>query len=107
MINVVLFNDESVLRIATKAIKYLSNSSGLRITKDTIWIDGLYLRFHDRLITLNDYSSTFSEKDIINCLNYILSGEEVFVTDTNQNKIYINAVNASTNFDEIFCRDVV
>lgn len=107
MINIVLFNDESVIRIATKAINYLSNSFSLRITKDAIWIDGLYLRFYDRLITLNDYSSAFSKKDIINCLNYILSGEEVFISNDNQNKIYISVVNASTNFDEIFCGDVV
>ena len=82
MINIVLFDEESIIRVATKAINYFSSDSSVRITEDTIWVNGLYLR-------------------------YILSDEEVFISSTNQKRIYIDTVNAATNFDIFFCEEVV
>ena len=38
MINIVLFDEESIIRVATKAINYFSSDSSVRITEDTIWI---------------------------------------------------------------------
>lgn len=107
MINIVLFDNESIIRIADRAIKYFSSRCSLRTTEDTIWIDGLYLRFYPQLITLNAYNPTILKEDIFEFLSYILSGEEVFVTDGNQNRIYISVVDSSTDFDAILFREVV
>ena len=107
MINIILFDDESIIRIANRSVKYFSSMCGYRTTKDTIWVNGLYLRFYSKLITLNAYSSTFQKKDVFDCLSYILSGEEVFLTDINQKRTYISVVNSSTDFDAILFREVV
>lgn len=105
MISIVLYDDNSLLRIATKAMKYFSNRD-FRTTDDSIWIEGLYLRFYSNMITFNGYSTAFPKENIYKCLNYILSGEEVFVMDENK-KIYLSDVNESTNFYKIFCGEVV
>lgn len=107
MINIVLFDEESIIRVATKAINYFSSDSSVRITEDTIWVNGLYLRFYSKLITMNVYSPIFSKDNIQSCLSYILSDEEVFISITNQKMIYIDTVNAATNFDIFFCEEVV
>lgn len=107
MINIVLFDDESVIRVATNAINYFSTDYSMRTTKDTIWVNGLYLRFYSKLITLNAYNSTFSNDDICNCLSFILHNEEVFITNREQKRIHIDAVGATTNFDAFFCEEVV
>ncbi len=107
MVNIVLFDDQSVDRVAAKAMAYFSTNYNLRITEDTIWADGLYLRFYPKLITLNIYDPTLIKDDIYHSLNSILSDEEVFITDGKQKKIYIDSVNASTDFDSILKREVV
>lgn len=107
MINIVLFNDESIIRVASKAINYFSTDCSIHTTEDTIWVNGLYLRFYPKLITLNAYSSTFSKDDIYNCLSFILSNEEVFITTSNQKRLYIDTVDVTTNFDAIFGEEVI
>ena len=56
---------------------------------------------------MNVYSPIFSKDNIQSCLSYILSDEEVFISSTNQKRIYIDTVNAATNFDIFFCEEVV
>ena len=107
MINIVLFDNNAILRIATKAIEYVSKNYKLITTTDTIWFNGLYLKFSNRIITLNTYDRTYSNEEINKYLNYILMGEEVYVANVSQEGIYIRSVNSSTNFDSILFREVV
>lgn len=103
MINIVLYDDKSIIRIAKKVKKYFSNYKFLQVTKDTIWLQGVYFWFCPRIITVNVFNSKFFSWDkIYDCLKYALYGEEVFVFDNSKNKKYINFVNSSTNLDIIF-----
>ena len=101
MINIVLFDNNAILRIATKAIEYMSKKGNLQTTNDTIWFNGLYMKFSSRIITLNAYNRVYSIEAINKYLNYILMGEEVYVTNVSQKGIYVSSVNSSTNFDSI------
>lgn len=99
MINVVLFDEESIIRIAQRAKVYFSNYIDLRVNSDTIWVKGLYIKFYPRQIIVNTfYPTTFTLSDIFNCLTYVLDGEEVFISDDKHKREYIDAVNAQTNF---------
>ena len=103
MINIVLFDEESIIRIGKKAMEFFSDYSGLRTTENTIWLNGMYLRFYPKLITVNSFNPTvFPHEHLIKCLSYILNGEEVFVSAARQNSKYIDSVNQATCFDSFF-----
>ena len=53
MVNIVLFDEESIIRIGKKAMEFFSGYSGLRTTENTIWLNGMYLRFYPKLITVH------------------------------------------------------
>ena len=63
MLNVVFYNSEAVIRVAEKAMKYFAGHVGLRTTVDTIWFNGLYLKFYPRMVTVNTYGSLFYPGD--------------------------------------------
>lgn len=99
MINVILYDENSIIRIAQRAVEFFSDYGGFRTTRDTIWITGMYLKFAPRMLILNIFdSSDFSDDDIIECLRKVLLGEEVYVSDNCQFQKYIDKVNASTDF---------
>ena len=99
MINVVLYDDNSIIRIAQRAVELFSDYGGFRTTKDTIWISGMYLKFAHRMLVLNIFDdSSFSDDEIIECLRKVLFGEEVYVSDNCQFQKYIEEVNTSTDF---------
>ena len=99
MINVVLYDDKSVIRIAQRAVELFSGYTGYRATKNTIWLRGMYLKFAPRMLVLNVFDkSIFSEDEIIESLKNVLLGEEVYVSDNCRYQKYIGEVNASTVF---------
>lgn len=103
MINIVLFDEKSLVRIGKKAMKFFSDYNSLRTTENTIWLNGMYLRFYSTSITVNLFNPTaFSHNYIIKCLEYILNGEEVFISAGPQISKYINVVDQSTSFDLFF-----
>lgn len=103
MINIVLYNENSVINIAKRATKYLSKQALFRTTSDSIWISGLYLKFSSNLIVANNFATDkYSQKQLCDCLLYILEGEEVFVSSEKYKKKYIETVSCSTDFDNIF-----
>lgn len=100
MINIVLFNEEPVIRIAQRAMEYFSSYDDLRTTENTIWLDGLYLRFYPKLITINAFNpSKYPSKDVAVFLKNILVGEEIFILSKEQNNKYIE------NADSLTCSD--
>lgn len=99
MINVILYDDKSIIRIAQRAVELFSDYGGFRTTRDTIWISGMYLKFAPRMLMFNIFdSSDFSDDEIIECLRKLLFGEEVYVSDNFQFQKYIDEVNDSTDF---------
>lgn len=99
MINVILYDDKSIVRIAQRAVEYFSSYGEYRATRDTIWLKGMYIKFAPRMLILNVFDSNrFSENDITECLKNILLGEEVYVFDNCQLQKYIGEVNALTDF---------
>lgn len=107
MINIVLFNDESVLRIARRAISFFSDFKGFRTSEDIIWLNGVYVKFSPRLITLNSSKSNKCTNNISSFwLNKILHGEEIYISDDKQRGMYIQSVGPSTAFDSIFTDQV-
>ena len=103
MINIVLFDEESVIRIGKKAMAFFSEHTSLRTTENTIWLNGLYLRFYPKLITVNSFNpAVLPHEHLMECLSYILNGEEVFVSAGRQNNKYIKSVNQTTCFDSFF-----
>ncbi|MBQ4517682.1 MAG: hypothetical protein II997_03745 [Clostridia bacterium] len=108
MINIVLYDEESIVRIAERVMIFFSNEKDMRTTNDTVWLKGAYFRFRSRSITINLYDNNFLLKDnILKSLNYILSGEEIYISNSCQKKEYFNFVNSSTNFDTFFADCVV
>lgn len=103
MINIVLFNDESIVRIAEKAVSIFSSFDGFRTSRDAIWLNGIYLRFTPRLISLNSYGfNNHIDKDVYSGLKEMLHGEEVWLSDEKQRGRYYKNVDASTDFDSVF-----
>lgn len=103
MINIVLFDDESVIRIAKRAISFFSNFEGFRTSEDIIWLNGVYVKFSPRLITLNSSKSNNCTDNEIYCgLKKILHGEEIYLSDDKQRNKYIKSVDSSTAFDSFF-----
>lgn len=99
MINVILYDDNSLVRIAQKAVEVFSNYNGFRTTRDAIWLKGMYLKFAPRMLILNVFdSSIISEEEIKESLKNILLGEEIYVSDNFQFQKYINKVDTSTDF---------
>ena len=102
MLNVVFYNSEAVIRVAEKAMKYFAGHVGLRTTVDTIWFNGLYLKFYPRIVTVNTYgSSPFSIQEIRDCLQFILKDEEVYIAGGPYTGTYINSVNSTQKSDSI------
>lgn len=103
MINIVLFNDESVIRIAERAKDYFSEFDGFRIRDDIIWLKGFYLKFSPTIITVNTINSNFCfNNSIYEGFKYILYGEEVYLSNSKLEGEYIKKVNSSTLFDSLF-----
>lgn len=103
MINIVLFDEKSIIRIGKKAMEFFNGYVDLRTTEDTIWLNGMYLRFYPKLITVNPFNpAIFSHERLVKCLSYILNGEEVFISAGRQNSKYIETVNQTTRFDSFF-----
>lgn len=99
MISVILYDDESIVRIAQRAVELFSNYGGFRTTSDTIWLKGMYLKFAPRMLVLNVFdSNAFSEDKMTECIKNVLLGEEVYVTDNRQFQKYIGEVNVTTEF---------
>lgn len=106
MVNIVLYDDESVVRIAQRAVRCFSNYRGFRTTKDTIWLKGMYLKFAPRMLTLNIFdANALSENVIIGCLKDVLLGEEVYISDDYSFQKYIDRVKSSTNLENVLCGD--
>lgn len=100
MINIVLFDEEAIIRIGKKAMEFFAGHVDLRTTENTIWLNGMYLRFYPKLITVNSFNPTVSPYEhLVKCLSYILNGEEVFISAGRQNSKYIENVNQTTCFD--------
>lgn len=105
MINIVLFDEKATVRIAKKAMEFFSDYNDLRTTDDTIWLNGLYLKFCPRLIKFNLYNCTkFPIATVDECLKYILDKEEVFLSNERGNNKYVNTVVPTAYFD-VFSRD--
>ena len=103
MISIVLYDDESIIRIADRTIRYFAPHNMLRITEESIWLSGLYFYFRPRQILVNQFDPTvFSKEQLIECLTYVLNGERISIFGNKQNKKYIDNVNSKTNFDSIF-----
>lgn len=101
MLNVVLYNENSVINIAKKAKKYLSKQEHFRTTNDTIWTNNLYLKFSPNLITVNAFQPNLvTKQDISDCLLYILGGEEIFISNNQQENAYIEKVDHTTKFED-------
>lgn len=99
MINIVLYNDESIIRIVQRAIRLFSNYKEYRTTRDTIWLNGMYLKFTPKMLILNIYDTNiYSIDEVISYLKKILLGEEVYISDNHQFQKYIDKVNYSTVF---------
>ncbi len=106
MVNIVLYDDESVVRIAQRAAKRFSNYKGFRTTKDTIWLKGMYLKFAPRMLILNIFNENALSEDIITgCMKDVLLGEEVYISDDYSYQKYIDRVKSSTNLESVFCGD--
>lgn len=101
MISIALYNSRSTIRIVKRALAFLSKYSAFRTTEDTIWVDGLYISFSPKMITVNNYSNSMSKKTVADCLNYILDGEEIFVPCKYPSTGYYGCVDAKTNFVDI------
>ena len=108
IINIILYDSNSTIRIAEKAINYLSSHMNFRISGNTIWTNGLYLRFSSNAIIMNAYNSNrYSSKDLYDCLRKILDGEEVFLSNQDDFRQYIDNVNYLTTFDKFFSKEGV
>ena len=70
MLNVVFYNSEAVIRVAEKAMKYFAGHVGLRTTVDTIWFNGLYLKFYPRMVTLMARLPFLSRRFAIVCSSF-------------------------------------
>ncbi len=102
MINVVLYDESSVINIAKKAWSYFNDKDDFRTTRDTIWVNGLYLKFSPQLLTINTFNCRrYSPKELYDCLSYILDGEEIFISCEEKKSKYVEKVNVTTNFDKI------
>ena len=100
MINIVLYDDMSIIRIAQRAVELFSGHRGFRTTSDTIWLNGMYLKFKPKMLILNVFESkALPEAEIIQCLKDVLLGEEVYVSDNCRVQKYIGKVDCSTELD--------
>lgn len=107
IISIVLFDDESLYRVARRATKFFSKYEGFRTTNDSIWVRGLCLSFSPGLVILNDYNSVLSKENMNECLNFILDGEEICISNMINRNIYINCVTEALDFDQIFAKTMV
>lgn len=99
LINVFLYDNNSVIRIAERATKVFSDFLGYRVTSNTVWFNGMYLKFADKMLVLNVFNSNVvSEDEITEHLKKILLGEEVYISNNYQSEKYIEKVNDSTVF---------
>lgn len=99
MINVILYDDKSIIRIAQRTVEYFSNYGEYRTTRDTIWVKGMYIKFAPRMLILNVFDqNVFAENEMTECLKYVLCGEEVYVSDNCRFQKYIDKVDASIDF---------
>ena len=104
MINIVLYDNNATLRIASNAIRYFSYDSSLHTNQDTIWINGMYIRFQPRLITINIHNKhLFTPQNICDFLKSILIDEEICISSSKCGPQYINSVTMTTAFDNIRC----
>lgn len=102
MVDIVLFNNDSTLRVADRALRFFSGVD-IVTTEDTIWVKGLYLRFYPEFISVNLYNPLFfSHEKMFECLQYILEGEEAYL-DTNTNrKKYFKCISRETDIASLF-----
>lgn len=106
MISVILYDNESIVRIAQRAVEIFSDYEGFKTTRDTIWLKGMYLKFAPRMMILNVFdSNVLSVDEIIKCIKNVLFEEEVYVTDNCRFQKYIDKVNESTEFDVVIYGD--
>lgn len=104
MITVVLFNLESISNVTIRVFDYLHefNYIILRTTQDTIWLNGLYIKFNikKKLVIINNYNNLMSKQEIADLLKSIFKGEEISLTITNNVKYY-KCVDKNTDFMEV------
>lgn len=100
MINIVLFDSESVGRIIQRAKKFFRKDEILGISESTLWLKGCYLEFNAKSIILNPYNlHLFSKNDVFACMSYLLGGEEVYILDSNYQSKYFTKVKPTDTFD--------
>lgn len=96
MLRIVLFERNALQRIAKKALEYLAKTKlPMRVVQDTLWLEGWYISFEKRVITVNVYNNRLLSKTSINInvfLESILKGEEVFIQDETNNDRYTDCV---------------
>lgn len=99
MISIVLFQEGSMLRIAKKTVKYFSEINQLRVSENTLWLEGGYIKFSPQLITINQIRpNVYNLQDY---LTQILSGEEIYISNDTNGGHYFRSVNSSTLLDVI------
>ena len=100
MINIILYNSDSSKRIANKAARFFSHYKSARITNDKIWLGGVYLKFSPKQIQINKYDACDISIDAISkCMDYMLTDEEIYISNNRGQKQYINKVNPSYPFE--------
>lgn len=96
MIKILLYNEKAVKRIIERLGKTVPSNRIRMVTKDTIWLDNMYLSFSAKNIIINCFGkSTIANEKMELFLKKMLRGEEFCVFYGNQTELYINELTDS------------
>lgn len=97
MIELIFFNAEAVQRVALRIANALYNGDA-QACSDTIWLDGAYIKFKEKTVTVNIFSSEKTlSKAIMDLIKSSLIGEEVYICCPPHRGDYVEYVNDTTN----------
>lgn len=97
MIKIVLFNKDSMIRIAKRTKRYFKGTQNMRGLKNILWLEGGYIKFTPRLITINQIKPDVY--DLQDYLKEVMKNEEIYISDDKTNGKYIEEVKNDTSFD--------
>lgn len=99
MVNVIVYDKNSISRIAKRTLDFFSNEKSAHATKNFLLLNGIYFRFHTNSVTINAFNQKrYSKNEITDCLYYIFKNEEIHISNETTTK-YIKQLTSPTCFD--------
>ncbi len=108
IINLVLYSSESLKRILKRTVTFFEKNNEIRLSNNTIWLSNIYIKFSNRIITINVFNLNSNWKSLLKeYLSDVLENEEVFISDDTNLSQYFEIITKQTNIESAYLKNVV